>query len=428
MGRLDGRVWLVSGAVPGDEVEARIVRDHGRWVDASVARVLSPSPSRREASCEVQASCGGCPMMTVPEELQRAAKRGIVVDALQRIGHLRDTLVEAVVPSPRDLGFRNKIELSLGRGADAKPVLGYHRGDEPGRIVDIAACPVADPRLMPVLDLVRDSLTELGAIFLASGGAPAPRLALRVAETSGATSIVILVEGELPEAVRALAKSWGRDRRLSGGVLGIAGRPGRRGGAMSEVLSGAPDLTETILDTEFRIPASVFTQINGGAARALHQHVLAEAGRPSTVLELYAGAGALGLAFARAGSAVTLVEADPDAVACGLEAALAAGLTSTRSARGDVGDWLSSNRAVGAFDLVIADPPRTGLGRGVVEHVASLRAPRIVIVSCDPATLARDLARFRSEGYRLERVVPFDFFPQTAHVEAVAWLSTAPAG
>jgi tRNA/tmRNA/rRNA uracil-C5-methylase (TrmA/RlmC/RlmD family) len=125
------------------------------------------------------------------------------------------------------------------------------------------------------------------------------------------------------------------------------------------------------------------------------------------------------------GARATIVDADPEAISCGSEAALSLRLAEAAFERADVLEFLGRRTDGGTPDLVIADPPRTGLGRGVAQRLAAIRASRIVMVSCDPATLARDLAALVASGYRIEQITPFDLFPQTAHVEAVAWLSLA---
>jgi len=190
-----------------------------------------------------------------------------------------------------------------------------------------------------------------------------------------------------------------------------------------ETISGRDWITEEFHGVAFRVPAGTFLQVHPAAADRLGRHVLEGAGSPRRVLELYAGIGALGLALARGGAHATMVEADAGAVACGTEAARSQGLTSATFVNDDVFAYLKPRRDAVPPDLVIADPPRTGLGRGVAERLASLRAARIAMVSCDPATLARDLAALAARGYDIERITPFALFPQTAHVEAVAWLS-----
>jgi 23S rRNA (uracil1939-C5)-methyltransferase len=212
------------------------------------------------------------------------------------------------------------------------------------------------------------------------------------------------------------------------GVVRIVAVPGRRGGGRVQSVLGRDWITDEILGTSFRVPAATFLQVHPAAAGTLARHVLDGAGSPRVVVELYGGVGGLGLAFARNGARVTIVEADPDAVACGREAAERAGVPNARFLRADVLRFLVGAEARDASDLVIADPPRTGFGRNVAAALAAAGPRRIVVVSCDPATMARDVAALVRLGYTVDRVVPFDLFPQTAHVETVAWLSRTPPG
>jgi 23S rRNA (uracil1939-C5)-methyltransferase len=425
IGRVAGRVWMVAGAVPGDEVNARVLFDRGRYVEAVAASVVSRSPDRRDPPCGIQAECGGCPFMVLDEAGQREAKRSFVVDALERIGRLVGVPVEPIVPTPPELGYRNKIELTFGRAPSGAPVLGYHRAGDPSRLVDVPGCLVADAGLGPLLRLARSFFLEgpgRGDPALAPSADPV-RLVLRASSTGNERLVALRGPAgpfpSLPEFARAAADA---DPGLVG-VVRIIGRPGRRGGATLQTISGRPWISEELLGIPFRVPAATFLQVHAAAADAMLRHVLAGAGKPARVVELYGGVGGLGLALAREGAHVTLVEADPEAVACGREAADRAGIATARFVREDVGRFLRDASGASAPDLVIADPPRSGFGQDVAAAVAALGAPRIVMVSCDPGTMARDVAALAAHGYTVDRVVPFDLFPQTAHVEAVVWLS-----
>ena len=405
LGRVDGRVWMVTGAIPGDEVEARAVRDHGRYVEGLVERILVPSPRRRTPPCPVQAACGGCPLMSVAEIDQREAKRRFLVDALERIGRLREVDVAPMVPIDPALGYRTKIELTSGRELDGVLRWGYHRAGDPGSILDVEACAVAHPALQPLLDAVR-SLPP---------GAAGARAILRTSRAGDER--ILALRGETGTLAKAAAAA---DPGLVG-VVRVHAAEGRRGGARSEVVSGRGWIAETILGTPFRVPAATFLQVHASAAEVLGRDLLADVDDPGSVVELYGGVGAIGLAFARRGARATIVDADADAIACGDDAARRCGLDAA-FVRSDVLRFLDRRAAGAPPALVIADPPRAGFGRGVARRLAAWGPARIAVVSCDPATLARDAAALVEAGYAIEKVTPYDFFPQTAHVEAVAWL------
>ncbi len=424
--RLDGRVFLVSGAAPGDRVRARIVRDHGRWVEARCEEILRASPHRRTPPCSLQGDCGGCPLMVVDESRQREAKRLFVSDALQRIGGVRDVAVGETRPGGDPLHHRSKVELTFGLGPGGNPILGYHRAGSPGTLVDVPSCAIADPRLGPLLERTRSYfLTGEGRLDPAFTAGPEPiRLVLRASSRTGETLIALRGPDRPFRSAEPFARFAMDAVPALVGVVRILAPPGRRGGARVLTLAGRPWLEEALLGSTFHVPAGAFLQVNAAAGEALGQHVVSGAGAPPSVLELYGGVGAIGLALARAGSQATIVDADPEAVACGQEAAARAGIGGAEFVRSDVLRFLEGEGADGAAPhLVVADPPRTGLGRGVARRIAATGSRRIAMVSCDPATLARDLAALTALGFRVDEVTPFDLFPQTAHVEAVAWLS-----
>lgn len=432
LGRLDGQVWMVVGGVPGDVVLARVVKDHGRFVEAVAEGLAESSPSRRRPPCAIQGECGGCPLMAVEELAQRDAKRRFVIDALERIGRLPAGLpVDALVNVPPELAYRNRIELTFGRTERSGRVLGYHRAGRPAALVDVSDCAIADQKLQPLLSAARRFFLEgPGRSDPAIEDARQPlRLVLRASGAKDERLIAFRgLDGPFATAGAFARMAASADPGLVG-VVRLIGAPGRRGGTRVDTIAGRSFIADEIHGISLRVPAATFLQVHHGAAEILGEHVLRGAGASRRVIELYGGVGALGLALARSGAAATIVDADPSATACGAEAAQSHGLTEVEFVRSDVLAFLNRGDRRPIPDLVIADPPRTGLGRGVADRLARMGAPRIAMVSCDPATLARDLAALSASGYAIERITPFDLFPQTAHVEAVAWLKrTGEAG
>ena len=419
--RLGGLVWFVPGALPGDRILAEAVARRPRYVVGRVIERLAPSPDRREPPCELQERCGGCPWMALGEAAQRDWKRRLVQDALHRIAGSR-VEVEPVRPSPRALGYRNKVELTLGRDASGQPAIGFHALD-PGSsgLVDVNRCPVQSEAADAVLGSAREYLLARPAGWM---GAQEPfRLVLRTSRLSGRVLVALREAARpFPEA-QALAEHLARAHagRLAG-VVRIRGLAGRRGGARVVPLVGQPWIEERIGATRFRLPAATFLQVNSEAAELLVGLVREVAGVEDreAALDLYGGVGAFGIDLARLGARVTVCEADLEAVRCGIQAARTAGSRVVRFVHGDVAAFL---RDAPPAELVVANPPRTGLGPRVAERIAALRPRRVVLVSCDPPTLARDVRRLAGAGLGLERVVPIDVFPQTAHVECVVSLA-----
>ncbi len=359
--------------------------------------------------------------MPLPEERQQRWKRRLIVDALERIAGIPDPRVDAVSrPSP-PLGYRNRVEFSAGRGPDGAVAIGlWGRIDGARSLVDLTDCPLQGERANEVLGSIRD--------FVARRDDVAAELVRH-----GPFRILIRVSS----AGRRLVGLWGTKsafpgaadlaRELAAGtdaVVSLHARPGRRGGVRVEPLHGKPFIVERVGGFEFRLPAASFMQVNPTGGAALIDRVLELAGdvQGQRVLDLYGGVGAFGLHLARAGARhVVVCDADRDAIDAGKRTARRAGLKNTHHVHGTVQPYLRSQQGKPA-ELVVANPPRSGFGRGVAPGILALEPARVILVSCDPPTLARDLKPFLEAGYGLERVAPIDLFPQTHHVETVVLL------
>jgi 23S rRNA (uracil-5-)-methyltransferase RumA len=362
--------------------------------------------------------------MVLGEAEQRGWKRKLLIDALERIGGLEEAHVDEMIAAPRPLGYRNRIELTLGRDAGGTRAIGYRTFD--GGLVDVPACPVQHPLADRTLGVLRELLL---ADTSASGAArfdarPAYRILLR---RSWATGRVLLVLREVgapfPKATRLGKASMERAPELQG-VVRLRARAGRRGGARAEPLLGDPFLEERIGEITFRLSAATFTQVHSQMASTLVRKVVEAAGdvRGQRVWDLYGGVGAFGLALARRGAVVTICDADPEAIVAGREAAASIGAKQVRFVREDVAAFLERQRGSAPPALVVANPPRTGLSRDARASLVGSAPERLILVSCDPATLARDLGPLRAGGLAVRRIVALDLFPQTAHVEAVVTL------
>lgn len=366
--------------------------------------------------------------MVLGEEDQAAWKRRTLLDALERVGRLEDPPVEPLLAPGSPTGYRNRVEFALGPDRSGRPAVGLHSAAQPGRLVDLERCILQHEAANEVLRTARRVLLDPPPASGEYGDEPDLfRLVLRRSWSTGRI-VVVLRESDRPfPRSAALVREITASHPEVSGVVRLRGRPRRRGGALATTLFGVPWIEERLGGHWFRLPPSTFLQVNGLAAAELVRLVIEAAG-PSEgdrVLDLYGGVGVYGLALlARGAGAVEVCDADGEAVACGRAAARQAGRRPIRFHRADAATFLEELAGrPGRFDLLVANPPRTGLGAGVAERILVLRPARIVMVSCDPATLARDLRVLVGAGYGLQRVTPLDMFPQTAHVEAVAALS-----
>jgi 23S rRNA (uracil1939-C5)-methyltransferase len=390
-------VFVPYGA-PGDRVSAEVVERHRGWARARVATVLAPGPARVLPGCRWFPTCGGCQWQHVAPPAQRDAKAAVVAEQLARLGGLRDVRVLPTLPSPTDWAYRARVALVVeGRRA------GYHRARS-HVLVEIDDCPIAEPAVVAHLPAARAWLAALRVAL--------SRLAV-VAVPGGVAFVGTGLGRPGPGDLAASEALLVRTATVRGVVLNGAG---------TRVTAGDPTVRvdlEPGLDLE--VPADVFTQVNPGANRALVATVLALGGFAAgeRVLDLYCGAGNFTLPLARRGVAAHGIEADPLAVEAARANAGRLHLDATFEAAAVAAAL--ARATPGTVDAVVLDPPRTG-AHDTLESLARLAPRRVIYVSCDPATLARDAGALARRGYVLARVQPVDVFPQTYHVESVAEL------
>lgn len=388
---------FVHRTAQGDRVEVRLLEAKPRWTRARALRIIEPGAGRRQAPCPHYDRCGGCTIEHLDYATQLSAKRRIVVDALERIARL-EVDVPPVTPSPAEFRYRNRVTFMLTRGRGTV-LAGFHEIDRPDRLVDITgACLLPESPIGEAWDELRAAWGP-DARRLPSG--TSLRLTLR-ATAHGAVSLA--VDG---------GYARGRPEELLAAVSGLRSVWHRPAGAEDYgLVAGEETLAERWGDERVSLRGDVFTQVNRGAAESLESHVIERAldGAPARALDAYCGVGLYARRLEREGVEVVGIEAHPAAVA---EAGRAA--TRSRFLQGRVEDRLTEALPV---DLAILNPPRAGLAAAVAEGLRAAPPGRILYVSCNPATLARDLARL-GEQWRVAGVRCFDLFPQTAHVETV---------
>ncbi|MBI5503973.1 MAG: 23S rRNA (uracil(1939)-C(5))-methyltransferase RlmD [Deltaproteobacteria bacterium] len=401
VGRVEGRVVFVEGAAPGERVRARVRRDHGSYAEADLIEVLEPGSVRVAPPCPIVDECGGCPWQHVDYQAQLAAKRRAIVDALERIGGIADPEVGEVTPSPQTLGYRNRLSLRFERGR-----MGFYQARS-NTLVPVPDCLLAEPRIreaLPQAERFAGGLkTDINRVEIATRGLlPGLVLALqskgrlRHADTLATREMV-----ETPDTpVRGVVLS-GRGWRRQWGEIG------RR----FEVAEGVC----------VELPGASFGQVNTAANRILVATVVDAVlqGRAPRVLELFAGAGNFSFALARSAARVIAVDEDAAAVEAGRRAVEDSRVPGLRFVASAAKTYLE--RHAERPDVLVVDPPRSGLGDAVTA-AGALRPARIVYVSCNPPTLARDLRALGDHGYRLVRADPIDLFPHTFHVETVCTL------
>jgi 23S rRNA (uracil1939-C5)-methyltransferase len=386
----DGRVVFVPRTAPGDRASIRLVKSRPRWAEGALEHLDAPSDERRDALCPLYDECGGCQLQHLPYVRQLEWKGRIVADVLTRIGGLEGIEPPEVVPSPLETEYRNRVSFTLRRLRGGRVVAGFHALGRPAHVVDVDdECVLPRPALREAWRALRRSWGP-GARLLP----PAGRLRLTLREST--EGVVLVVEGG--------DDGWSA-AELAAAVPGIRAVWHRAGSARAE---------PRLLEGSFDETATAFVQVNPEVAHQMQDHVARIAGSGARAIDAYCGAGAYGHSLAGAGWKVTGIERDP--AAC--EAAARGAPEGFTVLQGGVESLLAKELPA---DLVIVNPPRAGLDPDVVRTLSSGQAGRILYVSCDPATLARDVSGL-TQRYDVGELRCFDLFPQTAHVESVVEL------
>lgn len=410
----DGRTAFVPFSCPGDVVSLEVTEDHGRWVRASIVEVHEPSPDRVEPPCPYFGVCGGCQWQHVSYARQASEKRRSLVDSLIRIGGVASPDVADTIESPAHYGYRNKIELAVSeRGG--RLTVGFSRAGT-NDVVAVDSCLL----LAGKHSRLPKSLAGALRFLMTRGNTRIVRAALRVSSAGEIAVDVRTVPGPFPRALAARVLSEATGARTVTRTM-VRGTGDTRDIAGVEVLAGSGSWNERLDTDRYRISAPSFFQVNTKAAERLREAALEALACDGSmrVADLYAGAGTFTLPIARAAGEAVAVEASKHALS-DLRHNL-----DTADLDADVvpGDAAYALADIGYVDAALIDPPRAGISEKAMRALIDARIGRIVYVSCDPATLARDVRRLSEAGYTAERFVPVDLFPQTHHVETVGVLS-----
>jgi len=367
----DGRIVFVSFGIPGETVDVLVERPHADYLEAVVERVIDPSPDRVEPRCPLFGQCGGCQLQHMAYPGQLAAKEAVVREQLRRIGRLDDSVVRPIVGASDPWAYRNHMRFSTGKNyGDVGFITRHGRG-----LLKVEQCPIAVPWVNELLPALQGNAAGLHQVQV-------------------------------------------RHNHVTGSFLiqpAIAGLP---------VESGQRTYLESLGGHRFQVSSAAFFQVNTAQAEQMLR-LVGEAlpARGSLLVDAFAGVGTFAACFASRFERVVAIE-ESDSAAKDARVNIE-GFRNIEMRVGKVEELLPSLEA--APDAVLLDPPRPGCHAHVLEAIATFRPAVVVYVSCNPATLARDLRILVDRGYHLDSVTPLDMFPQTGHIESVSRLSPAEA-
>jgi len=435
--REDGLAVFVDGAVPLDFVNARIIKRKKQYAEARVHTLVKPSPFRITPDCMYSGFCGGCKWQFLDYDKQLEYKQQHVAESIERIGFIRDVPVHSTISSPLTFGYRNKMEFScsdrkwllpdeMGKeGVDISFALGLHVPGTFYKVLDTDSCLLQPELGNHILDDVRTFIkaSDAPVYGLRSHTGFWRFLMLRHSVAYDQWMVNIITAKEDRAIVQPLAAQlMDKYPKIVSVVNNITSR--KAGVAVGEYeisLAGFPCIKDKIGDMEFEISANSFFQTNTLAARRLYNTIKEYAGLSGqeTVVDLYSGTGAIAICLADCAKKVIGMEIVESAVADAVKNCRINGVPNCRFILGDIKESISKLKV--RPDVMIIDPPRAGMHKDIVGRVLAMAPGRIVYVSCNPATMARDLGMLK-ESYRVLEVQPVDMFPHTYHIESVAKL------
>ena len=427
----DGEAVFVPGTAPGDETRVRIVKDCGRYAFGILDELLTSSPDRIPVDCPVAGPCGGCSLRHLDYAAELRAKQESVLDAFRRIGGLEVPVLD-ILPSPEVDRYRNKVQFPVGLDKNGSPCIGFYAG----RTHRIVPCP--DCRLQPgVLNEIGNALC---AFFAQQGIRPydeqsgkglVRHIFLRRGAHSGQIMVcLVCTRAKLPHAEQLCTALRGQFPAISTILLNVnAKNTNVILGSENHILYGPGYIEDTLCGVPVRLGPLSFYQVNTLAAERLYGVAAqyAQLTPDDALLDLYCGMGTIGLSMAEQCRELIGVEIVPEAIESAKANAARMGEAVAAKSRffcADAGQAATQLAAEGLHpDIVMLDPPRKGCDEATLSAVVRMAPRRVVYVSCNPATAARDAAWLEQNGYHTEKVQPVDLFPRTKHVEAVLLLT-----
>lgn len=426
VGKYEGITVFVSGAAPGDTLITHIIKVKKTYAVGIIKEILIPSPDRIPVDCPYFTSCGGCVFRHISYEAEKRIKKQRVEDAFHRIGHI-DIEVGEVVTSSTER-YRNKAQYPVGIDKNGKVTAGFY-AFKSHRIVGCDDCLLQPREFAEITSAVKEWAEENG-VSVYDGEAHKGLLRhiyIRKGFATGETALCLVINGEdIPKSQQLLEK-LGRFTQIKSVVLNInREKTNVILGEKCKTLWGREYIEDKLCSVRLKISPNSFYQVNHGCAQLLYEKTaeLCSLTGSETVLDLYCGTGSIGLSMAEKTKKIIGVEIVPDAVKNARENAEAAGILNAEFYCMDAFEAAKMLKEKGISpDVVILDPPRKGCDRELLKTVSQMSPEKLVYVSCDVATQARDCQILETLGYKARKATPVDMFPRTGHVETVVLMS-----
>ena len=427
--KLDGYVLFVEGACPKDKVKIKVGKKNKNFANAKVIEIIEPSPYRVKPFCPMQSVCGACQIQFIDYSAQLKFKKEIVQDTMHSIFG-QETKIRDVIPSPNNREYRHKIQYPVSETKESKRILAGYYKPSSHELVNIKYCPIQPSYCDRIIEFIRVTANECGV----SGynekkhAGDLKHIVIRTSAYSQKSLVILVVNSsKVFEKLKTLAKRIFTELENIAGV-GINLNPQKTNlilGEQTEILEGENFVEEKLCDKVFKIGAETFFQVNPYTANNIFEYVksyVAENFNHPLILDAYAGITTFGICLSDVAKKVVSVEEVKASTDLASKIVKQNGIKNVEIHNMDAGMFFEKELKTKGrrFDVTILDPPRKGCSQESLDYALKLTKGKIIYVSCNPATLARDLKYLTEKGCKVQYIQPFDMFPHTYHIENVA--------
>ncbi|MEK6645469.1 MAG: 23S rRNA (uracil(1939)-C(5))-methyltransferase RlmD [Candidatus Firestonebacteria bacterium] len=427
LGYYNGFVVFVPFTVPGDIVDAEITNLAKNFARAKILAIVKPSSNRIDSVCKHFGECGGCHWQNIKYEYQLKYKEDIVRNTLKRIGKLDDVLVQPTIAIGKEFEYRNKIQIQVVP-IDGNCGFGFY-ALKSHYLIDINSCPVQTKEANKLLLDIKEEIIKYKVVPYneKDDSGILRHIVIRIASSTQEAMVIFVAAKEI-NTFGFIAKTLiAKNQNLTSVILNVNEKKGNVVlSKTNKTIAGRGFINERLGEIKFVISPNSFFQVNTDAALNLYKVIvnILEFSGKETVLDLYSGIGSIALFVSKYALKVIGVEGDKNAVIDATRNVHLNNIMNCEFRCGDVNDMLQEivDKKELKPDVVILDPPRKGCTQDVIKNIVKLAPKNIIYVSCDPATLSRDLEKFKELGYKTCEVQPLDMFPHTFHIESIAKL------
>ena len=426
--KVDGFVIFVSNACPNDVVKIKITKKNKNYANAEIVELIEPSSDRIEPFCKMQKVCGACQLQFISYNAQLNYKKQLVEDTMKSI-YGKEVEVRDVIPSPLEKEYRHKIQYPIGQTKDSKRILAGYYKTGTHELVNIKYCPIQPEYCDKIIEFIREKAQELNieGYKESSNSGELRHVVIRTSFDNKKSLVVLVVNSDrVSDKIKNLCKAIYSELN---GINGVGVNYNNKKtnlilGDKTDIIIGEEFIEEKLCDKTFKVGAKTFFQVNPPSADNIFRYVrdyITKNFENPTILDAYAGITAFGICMSDIASKVVSIEEVKDSVELARKIIEENGIDNIELHQGDAGKFLSNETLLGRqYHVTILDPPRKGCTPNSLDYALKLTQNKIIYVSCNPATLARDLKYLTEHGAEVEYIQPFDMFPHTYHIENVA--------